>query len=164
MVDIISRRDGPRREDERARRMIQANQGAITQIADRLTQGGYSASKRAKVAAANAQPRSEGKLIHDIGAGTRPSAETQEIRIRISLNSRVVAYDAASGRQVHFLGQIRTLEGTRYFALASRDNGFVTDLPEEITQPIGELDGQIIDAACPESLLAEELSRRLGLS
>lgn len=164
MVDIISKRDGPRREDERARRMIQANQGAITQIADHLTQGGYSANRRAKAQAASAPPPPDGKLIHDGAAGRRVSQDTGDIRIKISVNNRVVAYDCGSGRQVHFLGEIRQQESTRYFALASRENGFFSGLPDDVSDRIGELDGQIIDQACPESLLAEEISERLGFS
>ena len=164
MVDIISKRDGPRREDERARRMIQANQGAVTQIADHLTQGAYSADKRAKAAAANAPPPPEGKLFFDGGAGGRTSADSGDIRVRISVNNRVVAYDSGSGRQVHFLGEIRHQDGMRYFALASNENGFMSALPGDVTDRIGELDGQIIDRACPESLLAAEISQRLGFS
>ena len=52
MVDIISRKDGPRREDAAAKRMIDANRATITHLADRLTQGGYSAGIAAKKAAA----------------------------------------------------------------------------------------------------------------
>lgn len=163
MVDIISKRDGPYREDERAKRMIQANQGAITQIADRLTQGGYSASKRAKAEAATAPP-AEGKFFHDMSPGARISADSGNVRIKVSLNNRVVAYDSGSGKQLHLLGEIRNQQGTRFFALASRENGFLSGLPDEVTEKIAELDGQIIDQACPGSLLAAEISERLGFS
>lgn len=161
MVDIISRRDGPRREDERARRLIDANRGTITQLADRLTQGAYSAGKAAKAAAA-AAPQPEGHLIHDLAAGRSRSIDSGQMRVKISLNNRVVAYDGGSGRQQHLLGEIRVQDGLRYFALASPDNGFLSALPPEVLQPIEELDGQIIDAACPEDLLAAEIAERLG--
>ncbi len=163
MVDIISKRSGPRREDERANRIIQANRGAITQIADHLTQGGYSANKRAKAEAARAPAAEEGRRIYAVSAGHSPAADAGDIRIKVSVNNRVVAYDNGSGRQVHLLGEIRRQEGTRYFAIASRENGFVSGLPDDITEKIGELDGQIIDHACPESLLAGEIAERLGL-
>jgi hypothetical protein len=163
MVDIISKRDGPRREDERARRMIQANQGAITQIADRLTQGAYSAGKRAKAAASNAPPPPDGKIFHDLTSGrAQTGSASGDIRVKVSVNNRVVAYDSGSGRQLHLLGEIRRQDDVRYFALASRENGFFSALPEDVTEAIGELDGQIIDDACPESLLASEISERLG--
>lgn len=163
MVDIISRRDGPRREDVRARQLIDANRGAITRIADHLTQGAYSAEKRAK-AAPKAPPPESGTLIHDLAASDARAAEPGEIRIKVSLNNRVVAYDSGSGRQTHLLGEIRRQDGIRYFALASRQNGFFSALPADVAEAIGELDGQIIDAACPESLLAAEIAERLGLA
>ncbi len=164
MVDIISKRDGPRREDQRARQMIQANRGAITQIADRLTQGGYSASKRAQAESANAPRPPEGKLFYDVSGGARISSDSGDIRVKVSVNNRVVAYDSGSGKQLHMLGEIRRQDGINYFALASRENGFFSGLPDEITEKIGELDGQIIDQACPESLLAAEISERLGFN
>ena len=80
------------------------------------------------------------------------------------MNNRVVAYDSGNGRQVHLLGELRSQQGTRYFALASAENGFLAGLPDTVSGPIAELDGQIIDAACPESLLAAEISQRLGYS
>lgn len=162
MVDIISRRDGPRREDVVARRMISENQGKITHIADRLTQGAYSAGLRAK--AAPPAPEPERRLIHAVSTGRAPQAEPAEIRVKISVNNRVVAYDSGNGRQVHLLGELRSQQGTRYFALASAENGFLAGLPDTVSGPIAELDGQIIDAACPESLLAAEISQRLGYS
>ena len=60
--------------------------------------------------------------------------------------------------------EIRRQQGTRYFALASRENGFLSGLPDDVIEKIAELDGQIIDPACPESLLAGEISERLGFS
>ena len=161
MVDIISKRDGPRREDVRARKLIHENRATITQLADLLTQGGYSASKAAKAAAA-AGPKAEGKLIHDLSPASVRSQDTGDLRVKVSLNNRVVAYDGGSGRQVHLLGEIRRQDGMRYFALAASTNGFLSDLPAEVLGPIEELDGQIIDAACPESLLAQEICERLG--
>lgn len=161
MVDIISRRDGPRREDERARKLISENRGAITQLADRLTQGGYSAGKAAQAAAA-AAPQPEGKLIYDMAGGSARTPDSGDTRIKVSLNNRVVAYDGGSGRQVHLLGEIRRQDGLRYFALAVPANGFLSALPDTVLAPIEELDGQIIDTACPETLLAQELAERLG--
>ena len=108
MVDIISKRDGPRREDERARRFINQNRGTITHLADRLTQGGYSAGLAAKAAAATA-PAAEGKMIHDLSPGNVRSLDSGDLRIKISVNNRVVVYDSGSGRQKHLLGEILSL-------------------------------------------------------
>lgn len=163
MVDIISKRDGPRSEDVKARRMIDANRGTITQIADRLTQGGYSASQRAKAAAAHAPPAPEGSRIYAVNPAGRSVSDSGDLRVKVSVNNRVVAYDSGSGKQIHLLGEIRRQDGVRYFALASRANGFLAELPDTVNGPIAELDGQIIDQACPEALLASEISARLGL-
>lgn len=163
MVDIISKRDGPRSEDVTARRMIDANRGAITQIADRLTQGGYSASQRARAAAAHAPPAQEGRRFHAVNPGSPGGSDSPDIRVKVSVNNRVVAYDSRSGRQIHLLGEIRRQDGARYFALASPENGFLSALSDAVNDPIAELDGQIIDQACPESLLVSEISARLGL-
>lgn len=161
MVDIISRKDGPRREDAAAKRMIDANRATITHLADRLTQGGYSAGIAAKKAAAAPLP-SSGRLIHDLAPGERRRADGGKPHIKVSLNDRVVVYDGDSGRQLHLLGMIRHEAGTRYFALATKENGFISTLPDDVLGPLAELDGQIIDKACPESLLAEEIAERLG--
>jgi hypothetical protein len=161
MVDIISKREGPRREDAAARRLIDANRGTITQLADRLTGGGYSANKAAQ-AAARKGPQAEGKMIHDLSSTGAHSAHSGQIRVKVSLNDRVVAYDDGSGRQVHLLGAIRRQDGHRYFALATAENGFLSGLPTEVMGPLAELDGQIIDAACPETLLSDEIATRLG--
>jgi hypothetical protein len=45
MVDIFSRRDGPRPEDARIRRLIEDNRATIDRIADHISNGAYSARK-----------------------------------------------------------------------------------------------------------------------
>ncbi len=162
MVEIISKRDGPRREDERARHLIGRNRATISRLADQLTQGGYSAQKAAR-AVGPVQPEPEGKIIRHFGAyGAGAPEEGGDLRVKVSVNDRVVAYDGDTGRQLHLLGEIRRQDGVRYFALATRTNGFLSGLPPDVAAPIEELDGQIIDKACPESLLAAEIARRLG--
>lgn len=159
MVDIISKRDGPRAEDVRARKMIRENRATITKLADQFSQGGYSASK---AVASRPAEQPTGKSFYQVGGRPAGPVESAEIRVRISINNRVVAFDAGSGRQVHFLGEIRQLDGQRYFSLATTENGFISVLPEDVMAVLAELDGQIIDSDCPESLLAEEISERLG--
>lgn len=162
MIEIISKRDGPRREDERARRVINQNRGTIAKLADQLTQGGYSASKAARAAEAKG-PEPEGKIIRHFGAyGAGKPDEGVDIRVKVSVNNRVIAYDGDTGRQLQLLGEIRWQGEVRYFALATTTNGFLSGLPPDILNPIEELDGQIIDKACPESLLAAEIAKRLG--
>lgn len=45
MVEIFSKRDGPRREDVQIKRLIEQNRGVITKLADQLSNGRYSQSK-----------------------------------------------------------------------------------------------------------------------
>lgn len=161
MVDIISKRDGPRREDAAAKRLIDANRGTITRLADQLTSGGYSASRAA--AASAAQPLvPEGKIIRDLAAGSRRSEGKPKPMIKISVNNRVLVMDAASGRQMHFLGELRRRDGVTYFALATRENGFFSPVDAAILPLIEELDGVIIDQTCTEKALAGEIAGRLG--
>lgn len=162
MVEIISKREGPRREDARVRRIIDANRTTITRLADQLTQGGYSARKKATREAAVA-PQPEGKIIRHFGAyGVEKSGEDADLRVKVSVNGRVIVYDGDTGRQERLLGEIRRLDGLRYFALATKANDFVSALPPDLVEPLEELDGQIIDAACPEELLSAEIAKRLG--
>lgn len=159
MVDIISKRDGPRAEDVRARKLIEENRATITKLADQFSQGAYSASR---AATKKPEPQLTGKLYHQVGGRAPRATRPDSVRVRISVNNRVVAFDPESGRQIHFLGEIRRLDGQRYFALALTENGFMSNVAPEVIEAIGELDGQIIDSNCPESLLAEEISERLG--
>ena len=63
MVEIFSPRDGPRPRDVRLKALIDKNRNTIEKIADHLTEGGYSAGKRAKAA-----PKVEAKtIIHTLG-------------------------------------------------------------------------------------------------
>lgn len=162
-MDIHSRRDGPRREDVAARRLIDANRGTITRLADQLTSGGYSASKAAQAKAAQ-PPVPDGKLIHDIAGQIRSrSAEAEQPTVRISLNNRVIVMDRATGRQLHFLGEIRRRDGIDFLALATRDNGFFSPLDDAMMAQLGELDGVILDQNCTEQALIDEITRRMGL-
>lgn len=162
MVDIISPRDGPLPQDARAKQFIANNRQTITRLADQLTSGGYTAAKQEKH-----RRDSEAQKAREVAEAT-PSLRARirdsgAVSVKISVNNRVVTYDQGSGRQVAFLGEIRRQGPYRYFAIATRENGFVSPLEADSLDKLIELDGQIIDKACPESLLASEISARLGL-
>ena len=162
MVDIISPRDGPLPQDARAKKFLAENRQTVTRLADQLTSGGYSAAKQEKQRRDN-----EAKAAREIAEMT-PSLpararDSGEVSVKVSVNNRVVAYDQGSGRQVALLGEIRREGPYRYFAVASRENGFLSPPDDETLASIIELDGQIIDQACPEKLLAAEIAERLGL-
>ena len=101
MVDIISKKDGPYREDVAAKRLIDQNRPIIEGLANQLSGGNYSAMRRPPK-----PPQPDGFIMHDLGA--RTAAETQHRPyVRISLNNRVVLADGATNNQLHFLGEVR---------------------------------------------------------
>ena len=159
MVDIISKSEFPRREDERARRLLGENRQVIEGLADRLTQGGYSRAKAAKAERAR-EPVPDGLLIHDSGAGRRV-AEARPY-VRISPNNRVVVADEDSGRQIHFLGEVRRIDGRRRFVLATAANKFFTPLDADVAARLADLDGQDVAGGAAERALAEAIAARLG--
>ena len=160
MVDIISKRSGPRREDERARSLIERNRGTITKLADQLSDGAYSASRRR--AKEPAEPQASGLIISDLGAGRRPAEA--EPYVRISPNRRVVIVDHATSRQMHFLGELRRKDGALGFVLATAENRFFTPLDAELAEKLTHLDGVILGAGRTEADLATEIGEVLGIA
>lgn len=159
MVDIFSKRDGPRREDAAARHLIEANRDKITRLADQLTSGGYSAGKAAQAAPA---PMPEGRTRFHVLGSPQGQAEAQPY-VRISVNNRVVVADAGTGRQLHFLGELRRRDGQTRFVMASAQNGFFSPLDPELASLIADLDGRVVDRSFSEKDLALALSRHLGV-
>ncbi|HEU0223216.1 MAG TPA: hypothetical protein VFR34_13535 [Paracoccaceae bacterium] len=157
MVDIISKRDGPRREDIEARRLIDENRGTIRALANRLTGGQFAAPKPAK-----AEPEAKGLIVHALGAAR--TIRDPKPYIRISPNSRVVVADADSGRQMQFLGEIRRMDGVRRFVLATKANGFFAPVEPEIGEALAGLDGVRLGGDYPEERLAAEIGERLGVT
>lgn len=161
MVDIFSRGGSPRREDERARRLIGENRRTIERLADQISGGGYSMARAAKAERAR-EPVPDGLAIHDLGAGRR-AAEARPY-LRISPNNRVVVVDEASGRQIHFLGELRRIDGQRRFVLATRANRFFTPVEEAIAAALADLDGRSVASDADRQALAAEIRGRLGFA
>ncbi|MDQ6435871.1 hypothetical protein RB623_17580 [Mesorhizobium sp. LHD-90] len=157
MVEIISRRDGPRREDVQAKRLIEQNRATIERIADQISGGGYSASRKPRQ-----QPKAEGLIIH-VGGGS-PIAAEPDPSIRITLNGRVISVDQNSGRQLHHIGDVRYRDGGQVFVLATRENGFFAPVVDAVAQALLDLDGARLDTALTEERLAAEIGRRLGIA
>lgn len=160
MVDIISKNSAPRREDQKARALIERNQGTISRLADHLSNGAYSASRRAR--GEPKEPQAAGLTIVDLGASRPVSAP--EPYVRISPNCRVVIVDAATGRQMHHLGEIRRIDGLTRFMLATKANGFFSPLDPDVAERLAALDGAPIGTDRSEETLAAEISGRLGLT
>lgn len=156
MAYIISKRDGPRREDVAARRVIEQNRGTIEKLANHLSGGQYAASRQP----AAAVPEPERPII----SGYRPSGAGPQAlpHARIGLNDRVIVVDLATGRQLAFLGELRGLKSARRFVLAKRENGFFASLDDDLCARLADLDGRPLSGTFDKDELMRELDRRLG--
>jgi hypothetical protein len=156
MVDIVSKRDGPRREDAEIGRFLKQNRTIITKLADQISNGQYSRSKRPEPVL---QP--EGLIIH---IGDRPAAEPElQPQIRVTANGRVVAVDIGSSRQLAHFGDIRKTGPVRTFVLASAANGYVAPLDDEALDVLADIDGVAIGASYDTGELAADIGRRLDI-
>jgi hypothetical protein len=156
-LDIISKRSGPRREDIQAKRHLQENWGTITKLADAFSGGSYSATKAKKP-----EPQAKGLIIMDQAPRRKP--DVPEPYLRISTNGRVVLADMSTGLQLHFLGQLKRVDGAVRFIIATAENGFFTPLDAEICDKIADLAGRIVNRDYSEDTLAEDLKTRLDLA
>lgn len=160
MVDIFSKNDGPRREDVAAKRIINENKATIHRLADQISGGGYSRS-RAQMAKAKEEPKPDGLNIH-IGGGSSSAREPEPV-VRVSLNGRVIVVDESNGKQLEFLGEIRRQNGQRYFALATKENGFFSPVDAEVDDLIADLNGIVIDSDDIEEKFLGVITERLDL-
>ncbi len=156
MVEIFSKQNGPRREDAQARRLIEQNRGVITKLADHLSGGRYSESKKPKLA-----PQAEGLMIH-IGGGPAP-IPAPEPKIRVTTNGRVIAVDVTTGRQLQHFGDIREVKKLKIFALATKDNGFIGPLDETMRTALADIDGVVLGPSYDGADLAADIGIRLDI-
>ena len=154
MVEIISKSDGPRREDAAARRFIRENAATIQRIAQQLG-GGRLRPAAAETPAAPLLKRGP----------AAPSREAdKKPYVKVSLNGRVIAVDFNSGRQLHHLGELRGRGPSRRFLLATRENHFFTPLEDDLAARLREFDGAATPDEAAEESLAQEIGVRLGYS
>lgn len=156
MVEIFSKRDGPRREDVQVKRLIEENRGVITKIADQLSNGRFSELRKPRP-----KPQAEGLIIH-IGDSKRPEP-TLEPRIRVTTNGRVVAVDVSSGRQLKHIGDIRDRGGARIFVLATGANGFIAPLEDDLVELLADVDGVAIGPFYTGAELACDIGNRIDI-
>lgn len=152
MVDIISKRTGPRKEDVQIKRIISENQATITRLADHLSGGGYSARRQPR-------PEPQPRNLVIVPGPAAPSDRPTATRLRISPNGRVVLMDENSGRQLHHLGDLRHQDGVTRFRLATAANGYVAPLDPGLTAALSPLDGQSL----PDAALTQAIETALGL-
>ncbi|QKC91841.1 hypothetical protein EB230_28155 [Mesorhizobium sp. NZP2234] len=156
MVEIISKRDGPRREDVKVKRLIEQNRSTIVRLADQISGGGYSASRKPRQ-----QPKAEGLIIH-VGGGAATVAEAKP-SIRVTMNGRVISKDQNTGRQLHHIGDIRNRDGEQIFVLGTKQNGFFSPVDEAIGEALTELDGSRLTSTYTEEQLAADIGAKLGI-
>ncbi len=159
LLDIISKKSGPRAEDQQAKQHIQRNWGTIEKLADTLSGGKYSADKAKKVAP---PPQAQGLIIVDQARPRMP--DVPEPYLRISMNGRVVVADTNSGVQMHFLGQLKRQNGEMRFTLATAENGFISPLEPEFQEKLADLADRVVNRAFSEDDLAAEIRQRLQIN
>lgn len=157
MVDIISKRDGPRREDVAARRLLRENRGTIHKMMDHLT-GGQLNTRAQKPA----EPKPDGLVIH--AGRVIDSRGAAKPYVRVSVNGRVVVADQETSKQLHFLGEIRGPRRSQRFILATEENGFFAKVEEALGQKLADLDGRAITSEFSEDDLVEIITERLGIA
>lgn len=160
MVDIFSKSDGPRREDVACKRIIDENKATIHKLADQISGGQFSRSRAAN-AKAKEGPKPDGLHIHIMGDTHEPSVPDPVARV--TLNGRVIVVDNNTSKQMRFLGQMRTKSGQKFFALATKENGFVSPLDEETEKLLSDLNGVIIESDDIEKKFVCVISERLDL-
>jgi hypothetical protein len=157
MVHIIAKQEGPRSQDAAARAFIEKNRTTIASIANHLSGGRRRAMRKP---ASAPQSEASGKLWFTApGQPREPSPY-----LRISLNGRVVVADLDSGRQLHFIGDIRGAGPARRFALATRENGFFAPLETDLQHALSGLDGMALPDTAAEERLERDIGARLGLT
>ena len=155
-MDIHSRLSSDRPEDKQAQAHIKRNWGTIEKLADTLSGGKYSADKAKKAAP---PPQAQGLIIVDQARPRVPDAPVPYLRI--SMNGRVVLADTNSGIQLHFLGQIKRVNGQMRFDLATAENGFIAPLEVTLADKIADLAGRTIHRNYSEDDLAADIRTRL---
>jgi hypothetical protein len=158
-MDIISRKSGPRPEDQQAKQHLQRNWGTIEKLADTLSGGKYSADKAKKAA----PPLQASGLIFVDQARPR-LADVPVPYLRISTNGRVVIADTNSGIQMHFLGQLKRVNGEVQFIIATKENGFFTPVDPEIHDKIADLANRMVNRNYSEDNLAQDIKARLQIA
>ena len=157
-MDIHSRLNSQRPEDKRAQDHVRRNWGTIEKLADTLSGGKYSADKAKK---ATPPPQAQGLIIVDQARPQLPDVPAPYLRI--SMNGRVVLADNNSGIQLHFLGQIKRVNGAARFVVATAENGFITPLADEIFAKIADLANSVINQSYSEDNLADDIKTRLEI-
>ena len=159
MLDIFSKKTGPRAEDQQAKQHLARNWGTIEKLADTLSGGKYSADKAKKAAPG---PQAQGLIFVDQARPRLPDVPVPYLRI--SINGRVVLADTSSGIQLHFLGQLKRINGMMQFVIATAAIGFFTPLDPDLYDKIADLADKPVNRSYSEDDLAQDIKTRLQIA
>lgn len=159
LIHIISKKDGPRREDIAAKRIIKENRSTIEALANQFSGGAYSAMRQPP------RPPEPEKAFrrHTVGIKNNTAPATRAAYVRVSLNGRVVVVDGDTNKQLHFLGEIRSHDNGQEFVLATKQNKFYSPMDDELSRKLAKLDHKTVNGEFSEENLATEIHERLGL-
>ncbi len=160
-MHIITKKDGPRKEDVAAKQMIRENWGTIDRLANQISGGRWQDIKQARAAQTSVAEYDRKSFV---GYAAVDRATVARPYIRISLNNRVVVVDEDTHRQLAFLGEIRHRPHGRVFCLATRANGFFDPAPDEVLEALAELDGCVLSEDEIDEPFKQQLAARLGFA
>jgi hypothetical protein len=158
-LDIHSKKSGPRAEDQQAKQHLARNWGTIEKLADTISGGKYSADKAKRAAP---PPQAQGLIIVDQARARLPDVPIPFLRI--STNGRVVLADTSSGVQLHFLGQLKRINGVMQFVIATSANGFLSPLDPAMHDKIADLANCTVNRDYSEDDLARDIKTRLQIT
>jgi len=147
-------------EDVKARRLISENMPVIRKLADQISDGGYT-RMRQQEAKRREQPKLDGLMIYDLKGPVRN--DIPDPYVKVSLNNRVVLADKSSGLQIQMLGEIRGNFTSKKLVLATKENGFLSPLDDDLYTRLKHLEGVEITRDFTEKDLANELESVLDL-
>ena len=157
-MDSLSKRESAPR-DEAFGGAPPGAEGKVTWIADRRPDPFRS---RANPLAAR-----EAAMVLDAWSLLDAEEETGEEsapshRVRVESDRRVHVIDAATGRRLHLVGEIRLVGRVWRFALATRSNGFRAALNSLMATRLAQLDGARMGGPRTPETLSAEISSLLG--
>ena len=156
MVEIISKPNGPRREDAAAKHYLRENSATIMKIANHLS-GGRLNQNPPVVPSATMPRNARSPAVVRRNEEPRPYAS-------VSLNGRVVVVDFNTGRQLLHLGEIRGRGAGRRFLLATTENHFFEPLDPSLQALLADIDGRPAPDDLALDALVATIDTRLGYS
>ncbi|SFJ96365.1 hypothetical protein SAMN04487991_3441 [Celeribacter neptunius] len=160
-MDIFSKRDGPRPEDVRAKRLISENAGTIRRLADQISNGGFTKMRQDEARRKQA-PKPDGLLIYSMSTAAR--SDDPDPYVRVSLSGRVALVDSNNGHQIQLLGELRRSFGAQRFVLATAANGFVSPVSAEIEAALTQYEDVELGPDFTEKDIVQKFGACLGLS